>query len=1078
MKPIKLVMNAFGPYAGLTPEINFETFDEKGLFLISGDTGAGKTTIFDAICFALFGKTSGEYRDTKNLRSGYANENETTYVDFYFSHQGKKYHIHREPTQERLKKRKSKTSETEYKTENEKAVLYFEDGRSISKLAEVNESIKEILHITFEQFKQIVMIAQGEFRELLQASTEDRTEILRSIFLTDSYIRICEKLGARRKKYEELFRSHNNSIIQYFNGIKYAEDSNYADSFEDLREKTLFSMSIKSVDEMLEIAENIIAEDKEQLKQINEQVKIAQRELENNNTALNNAINNNKFIQRYEECKTKQEELKKRKKSIDELSVELKKMISATRFVSPVYEKYQEKVKSLKNQKESIEKKSFNKVKAENTLKESESVLKQSLELKEKGEKLNLKSEQLKADFDKYKQRDDLIKALKLLEKEEKEILSEKIELEAEEKKLTEKISKLNSVVEEYKNKPSELVTLDAKSKNVARLKDSLGRLINSDFNEFSKLQKDLSKKQALYQEAQEEFLEKESFRIHAEKVMDDCRAGLLAKNLKDGEECPVCGSTHHPKLAILPDEAFSDEDLKKFKADEDKAKKEKDKALSLAQELNGRYASQENHLKKAIKEALSDELLCDESCIAAPLSEASNDDKDNLEVLHKIAEKTLSKVFDLQNKINLEMKEVKTACNKKEKAEKELEIARGEETEDLKKRKEQNLSRKEKYSNNLTETNTKLKELAKLTYKNLVEAKDNQKAIEKEAKEIFDNIEKAQQSFDSAKNKLTALTAEIETLNKNLTDTEKEVKQTKTNYEAALKTNGFDNEDSYFEYDVGEDEIEDNQSIINDYNTQVKINAESLETAKKDAAGKELINIEVLEEKVENYKEKLDEIREFLGDTKSRLAMNKESLDNISKQKSDFENNKKLFTIYQKLYNLASGNVSGNSRITLEQYVQMAGFDGIIAAANRRLLPMTERQFELIRHDNSNEKKSKTTLDLDVFDNFTGKKRPVGSLSGGESFKASLSLALGLSDTVSMNAGGIQMDALFIDEGFGSLDSKSNSVVIEVLNNLSGKNKLVGLISHREEIINSITNQIKVTKDRNGSHISIDTGF
>ena len=1078
MKPIKLIMNAFGPYAGLTPEINFETFDEKGLFLISGDTGAGKTTIFDAICFALFGKTSGEYRDTKNLRSGYANESETTYVDFYFSHQGKKYHIHREPTQERLKKRKSKTSETEYKTENEKAVLYFEDGRSISKLAEVNESIKEILHITFEQFKQIVMIAQGEFRELLQASTEDRTEILRSIFLTDSYIRICEKLGARRKKYEELFRSHNNSIIQYFNGIKYAESSNYADSFEDLKEKTLISMSIKNVDEMLEIAENIIAEDKEQLKQINEQVKIAQKELEKNNTALNNAINNNKFIQRYEECKIKQEELKKRKKSIDELSVELKKMISATRFVSPIYEKYQEKAKSLKNQKESIERKSFNKIKAENSLKESESILKQCLELKEKGEKLNLKSEQLKADFDKYKQRDDLIKTLKLLEKEEKEILSEKTELEAEEKKLTEKINKLNSIVEEYKNKPSELVTLDAKSKNVARLKDSLGRLINSDFNEFSKLQKDLSKKQALYQEAQEEFSEKESIRIHAEKVMDDCRAGLLAKNLKDGEECPVCGSTHHPKLAILPDEAFSDEDLKKLKADEDKAKKEKDKALSLAQELNGRYATQENHLKKAVKEALSDEILSESNWIATPLSEARNDDMDNLDLLHKLAEKTLSKVFDLQNKINSEMKEVKTACNKKEKAEKELEIARGEESEDLKKRKEQNLSRKEKYSNNLTETNTKLKELSKLTYNNLVEAKNNQKAIEKEAKDIFDNIEKAQQSFDTAKNKLTALNAEIETLNKNLADTEMEVKQTKTNYEAALKTNGFENEDSYFEYDVGEDEIEDNQSIINDYNTQVKINAESLETARKDAAGKELINIEALEEKVENYKEKLDEIREFLGDTKSRLAMNQESVENISRQKNDYESHKKLFTIYQKLYNLASGNVSGNSRITLEQYVQMAGFDGIIAAANRRLLPMTERQFELIRHDNSNEKKSKTTLDLDVFDNFTGKKRPVGSLSGGESFKASLSLALGLSDTVSMNAGGIQMDALFIDEGFGSLDSKSNSVVIEVLNNLSGKNKLVGLISHREEIINSITNQIKVTKDRNGSHISIDTGF
>ena len=324
----------------------------------------------------------------------------------------------------------------------------------------------------------------------------------------------------------------------------------------------------------------------------------------------------------------------------------------------------------------------------------------------------------------------------------------------------------------------------------------------------------------------------------------------------------------------------------------------------------------------------------------------------------------------------------------------------------------------------------------------------------------------------------MTALAAEIETLNKNLTTTENEANQFKFNYEAALKTNGFENEDMFLEYNVGEDEIEDNQEIINNYLTQVKVNAENLELAKRDAAGKELINEETLKEKVDDLKARVEEIREYLSDTKSRISINKELVDNIREQKDDYENNKRLYGIYSRLYDLASGNVQGNSRITLEQYVQMAGFDGIIAAANRRLLPMTDRQFELIRHDNSNEKRSKTTLDLDVLDNFTGKKRPVGSLSGGESFKASLSLALGLSDTVSMNAGGIQMDALFIDEGFGFLDSKSNSTVIEVLNNLSGKNKLVGLISHREEIINSISNQIKVTKDRSGSHIEIDTGF
>ena len=177
MKPDKLIMCAFGPYSGLMPVIDFTKFEDKGLFLISGDTGAGKTTIFDAICFALYGETSGTYRDTKNLRSEYAKESEETYVDFYFTHQGREYHVWRRPEYERKKQRGSGVT-----TVKENAVLYSGDGSPVEGKTQVDNAIKELLHIDKKQFMQIAMIAQGEFWSLLNAKTEERTKILRTIF--------------------------------------------------------------------------------------------------------------------------------------------------------------------------------------------------------------------------------------------------------------------------------------------------------------------------------------------------------------------------------------------------------------------------------------------------------------------------------------------------------------------------------------------------------------------------------------------------------------------------------------------------------------------------------------------------------------------------------------------------------------------------------------------------------------------------------------------------------------------------------------------------------------------------------
>ena len=285
MKPIKMIISAIGPYAGKLPEIEFDAFEEKGLFLISGDTGAGKTTIFDAICFALYGTTSGTYRDTKNLRSEYAKDSAQSYVDFYFSHQGREFHVWRQPSYERRKQRGSGVI-----LEKEKAVLYEEGQKPIEGLTQVNNAVKELLHIDEKQFKHIVMIAQGEFWDLLNAKTDQRTEILRTIFLTNGYKNIEYKLKDRMDASYTIKKDAEKSIIQHFGDVSANEEDELFDELENLKSRAGQSGSAWNLDEILDVMERLILSDRERLKRIKEDLEKAQAELNKNNKELALAI--------------------------------------------------------------------------------------------------------------------------------------------------------------------------------------------------------------------------------------------------------------------------------------------------------------------------------------------------------------------------------------------------------------------------------------------------------------------------------------------------------------------------------------------------------------------------------------------------------------------------------------------------------------------------------------------------------------------------------------------------------------------------------------------------------------------
>ena len=291
------------------------------------------------------------------------------------------------------------------------------------------------------------------------------------------------------------------------------------------------------------------------------------------------------------------------------------------------------------------------------------------------------------------------------------------------------------------------------------------------------------------------------------------------------------------------------------------------------------------------------------------------------------------------------------------------------------------------------------------------------------------------------------------------------------------MRKEQFESVDEMLKYVITEERLSDNEVQIHEYKQKVLTNEARLKEADRDAKGRKWIDADSLNELCRQQDTAVRELRDRQNIINNRLDNNKDKHNNILKKKSLYEKARQENNVCKRLYDLVKGQ-TGNGKITLEQYIQAAGFDRIIMAANRRLLPMSDGQFELYRQEESLGKKSNTFLDLEVLDNYTGHRRPVGNLSGGESFKASLSLALGLSDTVSSNLGGIQMDALFIDEGFGTLDKKSIDNAMDILMNLSGKNKLVGIISHREELKENIPQQIRITKTKDGSRIDVETGM
>lgn len=1081
MKPTKLVMQAFGTYAEQT-EIDFTQFEEKGLFLICGDTGAGKTTIFDAISYALYGEASGSYRDTKNLKSEYVDKKVESFVDFYFTHQGKDYHVCRKPSF-KYTNRNGKPDE-----QAEKVIFYQPDGTTLEGAKNVDGTkekpgaIPQLLNMDAGQFMQVAMIAQGEFWKLLNAKTNERTEILRTIFQTDAYKKLELKLknrmdvsfAARKEKEQSISQSFREvkvepaEISEGISGIlaeDLAEDSeeqprSVVQRICDLQEKLQDSKAVWNIEEMLTLLQAVIGEDTEKAKQKETVLAQAEEELQKLQGTLVSAKDNNAILERYARTKEEQEVLESQKGLFEERRIQLDRTKQATYKVKPEYDAWSAKEHEWERTKQLITDGAQTLADCQTRAGMADAKVKETETLRPEAEQCQKIVDKVREEEPRYKEREMLQHELGQIQLQLAAQEQQEAALVTAEQTLQKRIGELQEQQAMRKEEPQQLAQaqaahdklLDSQKKTESIAKNLIPAWRRKQ-QELEEAQREYRKNQDAYESAKEAF-------THADRLYRANLVGILASDLAEGDPCPVCGATHHEKLATLVEASVTAEQCKELKAVEEKKLDAFNQATASASSLRAVVQAKELQLKEQIRGYMTPAFI---------------GGVEALEELLVIFERQRAKLVDAVAQSREQMDTLQQNCEKLREVEAMLARAQGTEMARLAEQRKSLVEERQSLIAKQAASQATLAALQTLSYPDweaAMQAGNHALARVTEIQTALDTAAKEKKSADEA---VARVQASIATQKQALEQQKSDAQMLKQRLNEKLTACQFASVEEMQAQVATDAEIHAEETKLADYDkkvTEVAARLSQLEQ-EQDARHRTLVDLEQLQQEHTSKRVQVETLRTALQAITFRIQNNCEKQQNIRAQQVAYEKAKKENDTSYRLYTLVSGQTR-NGKITFEQYIQAAGFDSILQAANRHLLPMSDNQFQLYRQTNAVGKQTNTFLDLEVLDISTGKRRPVGNLSGGESFKASLSLALGLSDTIAENRGGIQMDALFVDEGFGTLDSKSLEETKDALLSMSGENKLVGIISHRDELMD-IPQKLRVTKGRGGSRIQME---
>lgn len=1061
MRPLKLKMQAFGSY-GRETVIDFKK-PEQNLFLITGDTGAGKTTVFDAIVFALYGEASSSLNKKEGvvLQSQYAELNLEPYVELEFMEGEDQYTVWRVPRHlKTITRGAAKGTGTREITGS--VALFMPDGTEYPP-KEVNAKLQEITGLTKSQFMQVAMIAQGEFMELLRAKSDDKKKIFRKLFNTEMYEQIANELGNRKRAREKDIAIIKTQCQSEVARLKFFSPKEENESIfgctEHLKElkNRIADGEITVMEELLEALEIYQACLKKEQKKAEKNSEKAAEQRDQRRDEYTEAQQLTRLFQQLKEAEKQLEEYRQMSDSMEKREVLAGKIADAYEL-KQVYEYFkaavsevERKQSELKKQKEILPKQ----IKKEQvTLAEETSMQKELDGAREEFSRVSEKAEKARQLFQQIDQAQKKVsegeQKLQTAQTQEQTCKQVSEELEKTESSLREQAEQLADAGEK-------LAVCNGQMTEIKGMKEALKALatIYGEIKQYGERENNLKQKyrtvKGNYEKKQEEYQ-----RLRREFL--DGQAGFLAAELVPGSPCPVCGSTEHPNPC--------------------KVKKEHQE---LSQEIIDDLEKQTDMLRRE-QETLATEAQSNRN-------------------LRETREKDFQEDFEgLQQKMRKNIPELPEK------------FSPGEAQELLRSWMQKVQENGRKYEREVAHLKKNQKEM-----KEVQEQKITSRKRTEDAEKL---VREAQAAYEGAKAELAsyAVTSDFQSREEAVKAREMAFRkkvQWKSRYEEAKEGR----EKAVRERVHSETLIRKLETELPRYETEAAVRKKACESVAEEKKLTEIqwkkLTEEYSREAAESFRKEVQDFREKQTAAESRAesmqsAIGKRTepaLEEIQRQmeleetglreaeavrdqiRSVYKDNQEVYdTLAPKLqerqklveehakldhlYRLVSGNVSG-SRMDLETYVQRYYLEKILYAANRRFQDMSAGQFELRMYDLEKAGEGKNRgLDLMVYSAVTGKEREVRTLSGGESFMAALALALGMADQIQESSAAVNLDMMFIDEGFGSLDEHSRNQAVKVLLEMAEGSKLIGIISHVTELKQEIEDQLIVTKDETGSHV------